>query len=456
MKKLLEAIQQAGGTPLKVGGCVRDNLLGIDNKDVDIEVYGLPYDQLVRVLEKFGRVATVGRSFGVIKLWHEGEEYDFSLPRRDSKTGRGHKGFVVEHDHSLSPREAAMRRDYTINSMAESTDGELIDPFNGADDLRAKILRATSPQFVEDPLRVLRGMQFAARFEMRVEAQTAEMCRTLAGEFDTLAIERIWTEFVKLCCKGQQPGLGIQFLIDTGWLELFPQLQDMHNSPQDPEWHPEGCVLTHTMHCMNAAVEVADREGIEGEDRLVLVLALLCHDIGKPVTLAKNEAGRYTNFGHAEKGVPIAEDFLKSIGATTRVIERVLPLVKYHMVHLSLEIDNISHRFVRRLARNLGSATISELAMVMEADKSGRPPLAKGAHPTSVEIVKLAEELALQHEPPMPIVQGRDLIRHFGVKGGPSFRKVLDAAFEAQLNGEFDNVTDGINYLRQHRLAEGL
>jgi len=340
--------------------------------------------------------------------------------------------------------------------MAKTSAGELIDPFNGEQDLQARILRATSPCFVEDPLRVLRGMQFAARFEMRVEKDTATMCQQLKAEFDTLAVERIWVEFEKLCSKGRKPGLGIQFLIDTGWLELFPQLHDMHNSPQDPQWHPEGCVLSHTMHCVNAAADIAERENISGEDRTVLILALLCHDIGKPATSTKNDAGRYTNPAHAEKGVPIAKAFLQSIGAHARIIDRVLPLVKYHMVHLSLQEGSIAPRFVRRLARNLGAATINELAMVMEADKSGRPPLAKGIDARTVGIVEVAKELALEFDAPVPLVQGRHLIQHFAVRGGPAFQPVLDAAFEAQLNGAFDNVDDGLDYIKKHRLADDL
>ena len=457
MNHVLDALENAGGRTLTVGGYVRDRLLGVDNKDIDIEVYGLPYEQLVDLLSGFGRVATVGRSFGVIKFWHDDKEYDISLPRRDSKVARGHKGFVVEADHGLTPREAALRRDFTINSMAQTRNGELIDPFSGAEDLQARILRATSPHFVEDPLRVLRGMQFAARFEMTVEPETAQMCRELKAEFNTLAIERIWTEFEKLCIKGQKPGLGIQFLIDTAWIESFPELLAMKDSPQDPEWHPEGCVLTHTIHCMNAAADIAEREGIAGDDRLVLILAMLCHDIGKPVTLSKNNEGRFINHAHAEKGVPIAQAFLTSIGASAKIIARVLPLVKYHMVHLSLaDIENVSPRFIRRLARNLDKSTIYELAMVMEADKSGRPPLPKGMDARTIRMVAVAKELALQFEPPAPLVQGRDLIKHFGVKGGLGFKPILEATFEAQLNGEFDSTEDGIAYIREHKLDVNL
>lgn len=457
MTQVLDAIENTGGRSLVVGGCVRDRILGIDNKDVDIEVYGLPYDRLVEVLESYGRVATVGRSFGVIKFRSGDDEFDFSLPRRDSKVGKGHKGFVVQTDHNLSPREAAKRRDFTINAMAETRDGELIDPFSGEADLHSRILRATSPQFAEDPLRVLRGMQFAARFEMRIEPETAQMCRQLRIEFCTLPVERVWAEFEKLCTKGRKPGMGIQFLVDTGWLEVFPELHAMQDSPQDPVWHPEGCVLTHTMHCMNVATDIADRECMEEEDRLIFLLAMLCHDIGKPTTSIRNDEGRYSNPAHAEKGVPIAESFLTSIGAPTRVLDRVLPLVKYHMIHLSLgSIDHVTPRFIKRLSRNLGCATIRELSLVMEADKSGRPPLPRGVDVRSAHILTVARELAMALEPPVPLLKGRDLIEHFGVKGGPQFKVVLDAAFEAQLDGEFENVDEGIAYLVKNKLVNDL
>ena len=693
MQLILQTIEQAGGRCLKVGGCVRDALLGVESKDVDVEVYGLPYDELVGVLKQFGRVFTVGKSFGVIKLTHAGEDYDFSLPRRDNKVGEGHRGFVAEADHTLSPVEAALRRDFTINAMGEGLDGKLVDPYNGKADLEAKVLRATSEHFAEDPLRVLRGMQFAARFEMTVESETASMCQSLANEFHTIAAERIWGEFEKLCLKGQKPSMAIQFLIDTGWIELFPLLNAMKDSPQDPVWHPEGwsitdlgllpfdlsltsstkptsvdcsslgeffsgtvaeltggptltstpsakstkkdssidcfsgtgitgsfdfgfsassmpaiitqpkslvwllspialeatpsfrimfkvpstCVksimvgsindfeivqriihsvsvfvmdmlgskqfspdvkfhqnsvntdgsipvgatgigitsvvvdaassaidgdvivyldfaivgnfqvhndspfntlhsvsmehneqkiptfevnqgdvLTHTMHCMDAAVEVADRQGVEGEDRVVLMLAVLCHDIGKPNTLSQNEDGRYINHGHAEEGVPVAKEFLNSIGAFPRIIERVLPLVKFHMVHTSMSEEHITGRFVRRLARNMGKSSIAELAMVMESDHSGRPPLEKGMNPLTQRILDVAEEVKVQDSVPKPILNGRDLIVEFNVQGSPAFKPVLDAAYEAQLNGVFDSVEGGLEFVHQQGFVDSL
>lgn len=455
LEQVLPALESAGGNVLFVGGCVRDQLIGAVSKDIDIEVYDLPCDQLIEVLSQFGKVAKVGVSFSVVKMWAENQEFDFSFPRRDSKAAPGHAESIVQAN-TLTPREAAFRRDFTINSMARTQKGELLDPFNGEQDLNDRLLRATSQHFSDDADRVLRGMQFAARFEMTVEAETAEICRDLKAGFGALARERVWAEFKKLCEKGVKPSMGIQFLIDTGWLELFPELHAMLDSPQDPEYHPEGCVLTHTMHCMDAAADIASRENVTGEDRLVLVLSMLCHDIGKPATASLNAEGRYTHLAHAEKGVAIAQSFMQSIGANARIIERVKPLVKYHMVHLSLQGNPVTERFVRRLAVSLGSATINELNMVVEADMSGRPPIAKGVHPTSIAIVEMAKKLELDLEAPVPLVQGRHLIEHFNVCGGPAFKPVLDAAFEAQLNGSFDTVDGGLAYIIEQRLEVDL
>ena len=447
LKNVIGAIAEAGGRCLLVGGSVRDRLIGgVDSKDIDIEVYGLSYEDLVRQLSLFGDPKTVGKSFGVVKLAVGGEDYDFSLPRRDSKVSSGHKGFDVVTDQNLTPKEAALRRDFTINSVAEDADGNLIDPFGGAEDIKNKILRATSEHFAEDPLRVLRGFQFAARFDMTVEENTAAMCTQLKDEFHTLPKERVWAEFEKFCTKAAKPSAGIKFLKDTKWLELFPDVATMHDSPQDPEWHPEGCVLTHTEHCMDAAAKIADREDVQGEDRTVLMLAVMCHDIGKPVTSAKNEDGRWTNHKHDSAGVPIAEDFLESIGAHPRIIKRVLPLVAEHMALLSIRPEEISETHVRRLSRRLGDATISELVNVMEADSSGRPPLPKGRSERAQIILAIAENLKIQDSKPKPILKGRHLVT-MGMSPGPNFGKILKAAYDAQLSGEFSDLNSAYQWL---------
>ncbi len=194
---LLAALRavRAVGRPLLVGGCVRDWLAGRPAKDFDIEAYGISPAQLAATLERFGPTDPVGRSFGVIKLRLGGVDYDFALPRRESKTAAGHRGFTVGVDPDLTPAEALARRDFTLNAMAlDPFTGELIDPHGGRADLAAGLLRHTSAAFVEDPLRVLRAMQFAGRFDLRLDPGTAALCREIAGTFRELPVARVWVE----------------------------------------------------------------------------------------------------------------------------------------------------------------------------------------------------------------------------------------------------------------------
>lgn len=442
-KKLMNAIVAAGGRPLLVGGAVRDKIIGKPNKDIDVEVFGLSIESLVNVLGQFGKVSIVGESFGVVKVRIGGEEFDFSLPRRDSKVGVGHKGFAVEVDHLMTYEQAAARRDFTINAIAETLEGERVDPYNGERDLVNGLLRATSEHFKDDPLRVLRGMQFAARFDMGTDTRTAEMSRSLMPEYKHLAVERVATEFLKLAEKGVKPSRGLDFLVNTGWIELFPQLNALRGVKQDEEWHPEGDVFVHTKHVADAAALIADREGLEGEDRVVLVLAAICHDFGKPATTVF-ERGRYRAPGHDDAGVEPTRTFLESIGMFPRIIERVLPLVKEHMVHVG---SKPTERTVRRLTVRLGKATMRELLWLIEADHSGRPPLPKGLPKEAAEFAEIAKQLKLEEAKPQPIIMGRHLI-DLGMEPGPEFGRLTKAAFEAQLDGVFHDLESGLEFVR--------
>jgi tRNA nucleotidyltransferase (CCA-adding enzyme) len=216
----------------------------MESKDIDVEVFGADYGDLNSVLEKHGRTDLVGKSFGVISLLTaKGTYFDFSLPRRDSKIMdkrsdvRG-RGISSEFDPSIAPKEAAARRDFTINAMAfDPLSGEVHDYFGGVNDLKNRILRATSEAFAEDPLRVLRGMQFAARFGMEVEARTAGLAAGLKNE--PLVVMRVYEEWMKLFTRGKFPGKGIQYLIDTGWIENYPELKAIVNIQQDPSGTPK-------------------------------------------------------------------------------------------------------------------------------------------------------------------------------------------------------------------------
>jgi tRNA nucleotidyltransferase (CCA-adding enzyme) len=446
---ILAAIQAAGGRPLIVGGAVRDALRGVDSKDFnqefDIEVYNLPIDQLSELLAGFGRVDAVGRSFGILKLrTPAGHELDVSLPRRESKIGAGHRGFLATPDPTMTPREAAARRDFTWNALAITPEGELLDFFGGAADLHAGIIRHTTAAFAEDPLRVLRAMQFAARFDMRLAPETAALCRTLLPEASTLATERIWGEWQKWAIKGRKPAAGLRVLAETDWLSLHPELAALCDCPQDSAWHPEGSVWVHTLYVVDAAAAIAEREQLADDQRALLLFAALCHDLGKPTTTTIGTNGRIGSPGHAQAGVELTNALLRQIGCPRALIAQTVPLVREHMAHIGMQIGD---RAVRRLALRLAPATITQWDRLIEADHSGRPPLP--ASNPGAPIAALAAQLNVSTGRPTPILQGRHLIAT-GMTPGPELGAALERAYHAQIDGAFDSVEDGLAWVAQH------
>lgn len=432
-----------------VGGCVRDWLLGVPVHDFDIEVYGVDYPDLVTLLSRHGRADWVGKSFGVVKLTHaSGAVWDFSVPRRDSKRGPGHKGFDVEFDPELSPLEASARRDFTINSMLwDPRSGELIDPHGGRSDLEARILRHTSAAFPEDPLRVLRGMQFAGRFRLHAAHETLELCRSIRSSYEELAVERVREEWLKWATRSVQPSLGLEFLRASGWLELLPELAAIVGVPQDPEWHPEGDVWIHTLHAVDALVVRPEWVVTPFEGRLVLMMAVLLHDVGKAVctrTEFKGGRDRIVSPGHEAIGGDLAAGFLRRIGFQETWVVRVVPLVVNHMVHS----EDPSARMVRRLAVRLGPSSIEELCRVMTADASARPPRPPGV-PVSVQRLRqAAADLQVQAAAPVPVLQGRHLLAR-GWAGGPRLGVVLKEAYSAQLDGDFTDLDGALRWLER-------
>jgi tRNA nucleotidyltransferase (CCA-adding enzyme) len=441
---LLQSIRAAGGRPLMVGGAVRDQIMGFEPKDKDIEVYGLDADTAAVAMRPHGEVNAVGKSFGVLKVrLEDGQDIDVSLPRRDSKTSDGHKGFVVSPDPTMSPKEAAARRDFTMNAMAQDMEtGEILDFYGGQQDIANGVLRHTSPAFAEDPLRVLRGIQFAGRFNMRLVPDTAALCQQLYAEADTLPKERVWGEWEKLLQKGTKPSAGMEALRDCGWIEQHPELKALIDCPQDPQWHPEGDVWQHTLHVMDAAQQIAERDGVKGDDRSVLMLAALCHDLGKPSTTVQGEDGRIRSPGHNETGIEPSRQFMNRIGAPEKVIEQVLPLVREHMAHISAPAEP---RPMRRLATRLEPATIEQWGRVIEADHSGRPPLSKGN--PAADHVRVAREQGASDGKPSAILMGRHLIA-IGVKPGPQMGEILRQAYEAQMDGTFSSEDEAIQWAR--------
>ena len=442
---IIRTIIDAGGRPLFVGGCVRDALLGHHSKDLDIEVHGLDAGTLKRALRARHDLISVGQSFGVFKL--RKLPIDISLPRREKKTGTGHRGFAVWGDPNMGIPEAASRRDFTINALYwDPASGVLLDPHNGLGDLRARILRHTSPAFAEDPLRVLRAMQFIARYQLVAAAETLALCRRIEPE--GLPAERIFEEWAKLLLKGEKPSLGLHFLNATGWLRHYPELHALDGCPQDPQWHPEGDVWTHTLHCLDAFAQ--HRTGDKWED-LVVGFAVLCHDLGKPATTQRGSDGRWHAYGHEMAGGPPTRAFLQRMTRHRDLIESVVPLVECHMRPLELYRTKAGDTAVQRLAQYV--TRIDRLVRVDAADQRGRPPRDPGELPHGKWLLERASALAIRASAPKPILKGRDLIQ-LGQMPGREFGTILSEAFEAQLDGAFSDATGAIAWALR-RLGKG-
>ncbi len=444
-RRLADAIIAVGGRAVVVGGAVRDHLLGLVPKDIDIEAYGLSAEKLQTALERVAKVHAVGKSFGVLKSRINGMEIDVSLPRRERKTGQGHRGFAVDYDPFMPFAEAASRRDFTINAIGvDLGSDEILDPWGGRRDLEAGLIRHVSDAFGEDPLRVLRACQFSARFGFPIAAETLQKCRSLQDELATLSTERIWEEFKKLLLKSPTPAVGVRALEDTGALVLFPELAALRGARHDPAFHPEGDVWTHNNLVLDACARVCRDERLEEKDALPLMLAALCHGLGRPAT-AKLIDGVWHNPVHGQAGEAPTRGLLGRIGCTPSLAERVIPLVREHDEPYRLWTQNrvkpVADSVIRRLALRVPILPLCRLAL---ADFRGRAAAeAAGPCPSAEWLLARAAALGVLEQAPHALLQGRDA-QALGVKPGPAMGALLKAAFEAQLDGEFSDLPGAI------------
>ncbi|HKO35470.1 MAG TPA: CCA tRNA nucleotidyltransferase [Pyrinomonadaceae bacterium] len=441
---IARAVRDEGGRALLVGGCVRDEVMGQQPKDWDLEVYGIPAARLRELLEQFGSVNVVGEAFTVYKL---GAHLDVSVPRRERKTGRGHRGFFVEGDPSLSIEEAARRRDFTINAILnDPLTGEIIDPFDGRTDISRGVLRAVSlDTFSEDSLRVLRAAQFAARFEFRIEPQTAELCRSI--DLTDLPAERIWGEMEKLLLRARHPSIGLGWLHALGALDqLFHELKALIGVPQEPEWHPEGDVWIHTRLVADRARELID--DLPYAKQITVMLAALAHDFGKPATTAFVE-GRIRSREHDEAGVEPTSSFLDRLNIHTLegydVRGQVVALVRDHLKpgEFFKKRQEVSVGAFRRLARK---CDLDLLYRVAKADSLGRNaewvPKEKWFDAEAQEwFIERVRELELQAGAPAPILLGRHLLE-MGMQPGPRVGEITRAVYEMQMDGRVQDLAD--------------
>ncbi len=424
---IVHSINKHKGQAFLVGGAVRDLILGCIAHDLDIEVHGIPLEELGRILSEFGPVSYVGKSFGVLKI--HGMSIDWSLPRTDS-SGRKPE---VSIDPHMNIVEALRRRDLTMNAMAINLSNyEFIDPFNGYEDLQVCVLRSPDIHFfTEDPLRFYRVMQFMARFEMWPDEALDSVCKTM--DISHVSTERIEAEFEKMLLKSAKPSLGIRWLDKLGRLkEIVPEIYATKEVPQNPEWHPEGDVFEHLMQTLDAAAVLCYDNP---EEKLILLYAALCHDVGKAVTTVLKD-GKWRSPGHAEEGVPLAKKLLKRITRKVKLIESVTRLVKYHMHPFQFLQNDASLAAYKRLALKLdGYASLCMLAKLVLADRQGRNIQREVPLTGPVELVdqfiEKAQKAGVFTQVEEPLLHGRD-IKDL-VEPGPSMGKALKYAYELQL-----------------------
>lgn len=433
VKSIAERIDQEDGRTLLVGGAVRDLLLGLPVKDLDIEVHGVPLATLEKVLREFGPVSTVGKSFGVLRLHRL--DVDWSVPRTDSA---GRKP-TVHIDPFMSEKDAFARRDLTINAMGiDVLSNKLIDPFNGLEDLKKGILRAPNAErFVEDPLRFFRVMQFVGRFGMQPNNELNKLCREM--DLSGVSRERIETEFEKLLLKSKQPSKALDWLDAIGRLkDVLPEVAATKGVKQDPKWHPEGDVFEHTKQAVDAAAALEYENQFE---KLILLYAALCHDLGKVSTTIKID-GAIKSPGHEQESEKLAKQMLKRITRNKDLIASVAKLVRYHMQPLSFLKGGAKSSAYKRLANKLApECTLAMLAQLALADRQGRNPR-KGTpltkpDPEIEEFVRKANAAAVLQQIEQPILQGKDLLNE--VKAGPRMGQLLKRAYQIQLD---EGITD--------------
>lgn len=515
LRGILNALADMDCRALIVGGAVRDALYSqmhpelptTQVKDVDIEVYGISFNKLKEMLLNHlnqqralvgknatnkGHVDIAGQQFSVIKFTDVfGNQYDFSIPRKDNNTGKKHTDFSVESDPNMTPKQAASRRDFTCNSLAyDPLAEEVHDYFGGVNDLKNNVIRHTSDQFAEDILRVLRGMQFVARFGFDLAPETSAIAREIADSmpaltvtgfekifpdmkkeeieenYTVLSIERIAEEFMKFATKSRFPSKVIDYLEETGWLKFFPQLDAMFGKldengqrshvPQDPGWHPEGNLIEHTRQTMDSAAAIADREGLVGDERAAYILAAMLHDVakagvdskGNPITQLREKGGqmRWTSHGHEQAGGPLSEEFLQSIGIKQEIVQAVKALIENHLGYISYG-HNPSDKAVNNLAKrlHLSKTSIERLMHLVEADQSGR--VSRELEPDSVgrpigldekamNVLNKARELGVHQKPMQPFIQGRDIQALDPLMPpGPLYGQIINKIYGLQTSG---------------------
>lgn len=422
-RRLAERVAEAGGCAYFVGGYVRDLLLGNPGKDIDVEVHGITPDSLKEILSSLGQRLEIGESFGIFGL--KGYSLDIAMPRTETNRGRGHKDFDIFVDPHIGTYKAAMRRDFTVNAMMQKVlTGEIIDHFGGREDLENRIIRHIHPDtFVEDPLRVLRGAQFAARFEFDIAPETLELCRGM--DISALARERILGETEKALLKADRPSIFFELLRKMDQLSVwFPELQDLIGIEQNPKHHPEGDVWVHTMMVLDEAAKLRKYT----EEPLGLMFSALTHDFGKAVCTEVIK-GEIHCYGHEVEGLPIIKRFMERLTSEHKLIKYVQNLAEHHMKPNTLAALGASVKSTNKMFDK--SVDPAGLLCLAVADGLGKSAPREYVSYNDFFIERLATYREYMSR---PFVTGQDLIAA-GINPSKSFSEYLDYAHKLRLAG---------------------
>jgi tRNA nucleotidyltransferase (CCA-adding enzyme) len=458
---------------LIVGGFVRDSMLGKFPKDADIEVYGVSPARLEEMLEQMfpGQVIKAGKSFGVLKVVvGEGLDFDVSIPRRESKTGKGHTGFTVESDPAMSVRDAAQRRDFTFNALAADVlSGKVYDEFGGLRDLEDGLLRVTDAErFQDDPLRVWRAVQFAARMNLKAEPGTEKLLGEMVARGDLLELprERVSEELSKLLLKSERPSVGLEMAHELGLLERhMPELFALVGVPQEPEWHPEGDVWIHTKMVVDAAARIIRQpeRGFTDEEKLIVMLGALCHDLGKPTTTEEID-GRIRSLGHEQAGVEPTGKLFERLSYSKAIEDAVKMVASEHLKpsqhYRSLQEGKIDEKqyanILRRMIRNMRPLSPRVLAACSESDSRGRalPDAATKPYDIGLTMLRVITEQKLDAEAQKDLINGRDVIDiaaklGVAVKPGPEFGRFIKAIGVLRDAGEIETREQALTQLEE-------
>lgn len=443
-------------TPILVGGTVRDKLLDpkIESKDIDIEIYSkYNYEEIIELLQKKNyKCDFVGKQFGVIKLKDSnGEDIDLSLPRTEKSIGDKHTDFEIKLDGTLDFKEAFKRRDFTINAIGFNfINGKFIDIYNGMNDLRNKTIKhVNNKTFVEDPLRVYRAIQFAARFDFKVHNDTKDLIKNMIknGLLDSLPKERIFVEFEKLLTKSKKPSIGFELMKELGILEkYFKELYDLIGIKQEPKWHPEGDVWIHTMMVIDKMANIE----CDKNKKILYMLSCLCHDLGKPEYTQTLEDGKITSKGHEAGGVEPTIRFLNKITNDVKLIDQTCRLVELHLQPTLLYVANSSNSAIKRLNNKLidSQLCLIDLAIINKADTLGRTTESalNNEAPQYEWIMSKFKDLNLSDKKIIQLITGKDLI-DLGYKPGPEFKEYLTKCYDYQIDNNIENKNEVYDYL---------